>query len=136
MNDLDIAKDMLCNNDATCVVVTLDEAFASKERGIKPIVSMLNTADDILIGACVADKVIGKAAALLFAYGKISAIYAEVISEPAIVVFEEFNIKYSYGKCVKRIQNRTKDGLCPMETRAMEISNPADAYKIFKELIV
>ena len=90
---------------------------------------------DCLRGASAADKVIGKAAALLFVYGGIRQVYAGVISTPALEVFQQYGVVCEYGTLVDRIQNRKGDGLCPMETRAMTLTLPEEAYEVFHTLI-
>ena len=82
----------------------------------------------MLKGASVADKVIGKAAALLMAFGEIKEVHTLIISEPALQVFENHKIKYFYDKKVDRIVNRTGDGLCPMETLCLDVENPQEAF--------
>ena len=82
----------------------------------------------MLKGASVADKVIGKAAALLMALGEIKEVYTLIISEPALQVFENHKIKYFYDKKVDRIVNRTGDGLCPMESLCLDIYDPQEAF--------
>ena len=74
-----------------------------------------------------ADKVIGKAAALLMALGEIKEVHTLIISKPALQVFENHNIKYFYDKKVDRIVNRTGDGLCPMESLCLDIDDPHEA---------
>ena len=88
---------------------------------------------EFLKGASVADKVIGKAAALLMALGEIKEVHTLIISEPAIKVFEKYNIACFYDKKVDRIINRTGDGLCPMETLCLDVDNPAEAFTKIKE---
>ena len=77
-----------------------------------------------------ADKVIGKAAALLMIYGSVKEVYTPTISAPAIEVFLNHNITLHYDKVVDRIINRKGDGLCPMESLCINVDNPEEAFRL------
>ncbi len=125
---LERAKSLLASTDSTLAVVSVDDFFTSKERGVKPLMHLLKEKKGFLKGASVADKVIGKAAALLMALGEIKEVHTLIISEPAIKVFEKYNIPCFYDKKVTRIVNRAGDGLCPMETLCLDVENPQEAF--------
>ena len=99
------------------------------EHGIQPLLIQIKNKG--LKNAMVVDKVIGKAAALLMAYGKVKQVHTNIIAKDAITVFEKYKIKYSYNEVVDYIQNAKKDGLCPMEQKVLNTDNPKKAYKIF-----
>ena len=132
---LDKAKSLLISSASTIAVVSNGEVFTSQERGVKPLLHLLTEKKGFLKGASVADKVIGKAAALLMVLGEIKEVHTLIISEPAIKVFEKYNIPCFYDKKVTRIVNRTGDGLCPMETLCLDLDNPAEAFTKIKEKI-
>lgn len=130
---LEKAKSILLSSASTIAVISNGEVFTSQERGVKPLLFLLKEKKEFLKGASVADKVIGKAAALLMALGEIKEVHTLIISEPAIKVFEKYNIACFYDKKVDRIINRTGDGLCPMETLCLDVDNPAEAFTKIKE---
>ena len=130
---LEKAKSILLSSASTIAVISNGEVFTSQERGVKPLLFLLKEKKEFLKGASVADKVIGKAAALLMALGEIKEVHTLIISEPAIKVFEKYNIACFYDKKVDRIVNRTGDGLCPMETLCLDVDNPAEAFTKIKE---
>ena len=132
---LEQAKSLLLTSASTIVVVSNGEVFTSQERGVKPLLHLLTEKKGFLKGASVADKVIGKAAALLMALGEIKEVHTLIISKPALQVFENHKIKYFYDKKVDRIVNRTGDGLCPMESLCLDIDDPHEALtKIIEKL--
>ena len=132
---LEQAKSLLISSASTIVVVSNGEVFTSQERGVKPLLHLLTEKKGFLKGASVADKVIGKAAALLMALGEIKEVHTLIISKPALQVFENHKIKYFYDKKVDRIVNRTGDGLCPMESLCLDIDDPHEALtKIIEKL--
>ena len=135
MTSLEQAKSLLITTKSTILVVSNGEVFTSQERGVKPLLHLLTEKKGFLKGASVADKVIGKAAALLMALGEIKEVHTLIISEPALQVFENHKIKYFYDKKVDRIVNRTGDGLCPMESLCLDIDDPQEALaKIIEKL--
>lgn len=94
--------------------------------------SLLENETD-LTGTSCADKVVGKAAALLMQKAGVATLYAGIISEPATKVLTDAGIEYEYGTLVPRIQNRKGDGLCPMESAVMDISDADEAYAVLRE---
>ena len=99
------------------------------EHGIQPLLIQIKKKG--LKNAIAVDKVIGKAAALLMVYGKVKQVHTNIIAKDAIKIFEKYKVKYSYNEIVDHIQNMTKDGLCPMEQKVLNIDSPKKAYKIF-----
>ncbi len=133
MISLQQAKKLLLNDsNLTCVLVNDTQTLTASERGIKPVLQWLAQIPSPLAGAFVADKVVGKAAALLFVHGGIKALYTQTISQPALDVLEQHNIPIQYDTLVLRIKNRVGDGLCPMESRVWEIDDPLAAYEALK----
>ena len=104
------------------------------QRGIKPLLELLSEADAPLCGATLADKVVGKAAALLFVYGKVKCVHAMVISEHAKRVLEQSDIVFTYDVLTQKILNRDKTGFCPMETKVLEIDDPKEAYEVLRSV--
>lgn len=134
MLNLDIAKCELKEKKYTCVVVKHGEIVSvSNERGIKPIFSMLEKSKEILLSASLADKVIGKAAALLLVLGNIEEVYADVISEDALRVLRENNVYAEYTKKAVMIINREGTGRCPMEELVHSVNEPKDAFVLINE---
>ena len=86
-----------------------------------------------LKGFSAADKVVGKAAAILYVLLKVEAVYAPVMSEGAISVLAENGISAFYDKKVSRIINRTGDGLCPMEQAVSDVTDPEEGLKKIRE---
>ncbi len=124
-NDLAIAENLLKEKSYACVVVRDgDVVFSSEKRGIAPLVEF-NEFSDSRGGFSLADKVIGKAAALLCIYSGVGHVYANVISTPAVNALVKNNIDVSYDSEVPSIKNRAGDGLCPMEKLSEGVGEPA-----------
>lgn len=125
-------KDSIRTENHTFVCKNGDNIYTSDKKGIAPIMDILVEKPALLKGAQVADKVIGRAAALLLIKGGISSLYTAVISEHALEVLKNTDIHVSYDKCVDYIVNRKGDGMCPMENAVLNIDNPDEAYDVLK----
>lgn len=123
--DLAQAKELLLQGAYTCVLCRAGEVFTSTLRGVSPLLEWID-GDVNLQGFCAADKAVGKAAALLFAYAGVAAVYATVMSQPAMAVLTRFGIPYSYQTGTERIINRAGTGQCPMELAVAGIDDPAE----------
>lgn len=111
----------------TCALCMGEKAVTSNERGIKPLIKLLKSGESFS-GFSAADKIVGKAAALLYVMLGVCEVYAAVMSENAAGVFEENNIKYSCSVLTKQIINREGTGICPMELAVRNISDPREAF--------
>ena len=120
----------------TCVVRTAaGEILTSDAHGIRPPLLWLREDPELLRGAEISDKVIGKAAALLFCHGGVRSIYAEMMSQAAAEFLDKQGIAYQYGKLAPAILNRAGTGLCPMEQKALALDDPAQAFAVFDRLV-
>lgn len=127
MNDnLTRAREYLSGENYTCVFCRGASLFADTRRGIRPLLDLIDQAQN-LRGFAAADKVVGKAAALLYCRMGITHVYAPVISTPAIAVLERNGICLQYDQAVPAIFNRDRTDLCPMEKAVRHIDDPAAA---------
>jgi hypothetical protein len=135
MSDLDTAKNRLFEKDLTLVIVKnskiLFETGSHRISGFLDAIEQLNVK---LNGAAVADRVAGKAIALLCVYAGISEVYAEVLSRKAKAVFEQHKIPCQWKKLAENILNLNRSNVCPFEKAAANISDPEAAYAAFKAL--
>ena len=124
--------------DLTLVLVLNESIYKSSEKGIKPLLQLLNSGKNYL-NYSAADKIVGKAAAMLYKLLNINDIYGEVMSISAINFLEQNNINFKYKIKTKEIINRKGTRICPMEETVLNIENPTEAKKLLenklKELI-
>ena len=136
MGDLDIAKSRLYGKEFTLVVVKNGKVlFDTRSHRIAGFLSAIEQLGTTLEGATVADRVAGKAVALLCVYTGISNVYAEVLSRKAKAVFEEYGISYEWNEQVDDILDLNRNDVCPFEKAAADISDPEQAYVAFKKLL-
>ena len=124
MNDLQKARQQLESGNYTCVLCREETMITSCHRGVRPLMELLET--DVA-GFSAADKVVGKATALLYCLLKVRCLWAGVISDAALEVLEAHGIPVQWQTKVPHIQNRQGNGRCPMELATEHISNPEDA---------
>ena len=129
--DIEILIEQL--SEHSLVVIRDGKTEVYNGRGIKPLVDYGR--NKYFEGAYAGDKVIGKAAALLFVYGGAKYVYTPLISKPAVEVFKKHHVKYRADKVVDNIKNRAGDNLCPMEKKVRGIDSPDEAYKLFDNII-
>ena len=107
--------DLLHERKWSCVLRT-GEIYTFERRGVEDLYALLREQPGLLLGADVADKVVGKGAAALMVLGRVRRVYADVLSEPAYGLLFQAGISVSYGRLVSAIRNRAGNGWCPVET--------------------
>lgn len=129
---LEKLKKTLENGGYTCVLSDGEQTVTSTKRGVSPLIKLIESGKSF-VGFAAADKVVGRAAALLYALMGVTALYAGVISASALEVCNSNGIYVEYGKAVQYIINRNGDGVCPMEQATAQISDPLAAFKAIKQ---
>ncbi len=105
--------------------------FSSREEGLRPLVTCLDRHMAGMHRAIAADKVVGAAAAQLFAYGQVADVCTFVASESAIHVLKSAGIALHARSVVPQILDRRGVDLCPMEQLALSLP---DGKALFLEL--
>lgn len=98
-------------------------------RGVVNLYVLLSSEPDFLVGATIADRVIGKGAAMLLIKGGVSEVYAGIISTPALETLRKEGIRVAFGKEVPYISNRAQTGVCPIERLTGPTDSPEEAYQ-------
>lgn len=133
MNDLEKAKALL-QQDTTCVLYRDGKVYTSHHRGVAPLLTWLDSGIDVR-GYSAADRVVGKATAFLYCLLGVTAVYARVMSEPALRVLTQGGICAQYDVLVTGIQNRAKDGPCPLEYATSRLSDAAEALEAIRSTL-
>lgn len=126
MTDIELAKKALSGH--TIALCRDGDTVTSDKRGVAPMVDFICEGRD-LRGYSAADKIVGKAAAVLFIKAGIKEVFAEVISKSAKETLSLHGVPSSFGKETERIINREGTGLCPMETAVSEIDDIDTAFE-------
>lgn len=104
-------------------------------HGVADLYALLREDLELLDGAFLADKVVGKAAAALMVLAGVREVYADVISVPALSLLIDNAVRIRYGTAVLHIINRTGTGWCPLETRCSDCLTPQDCFSQIEEFI-
>ncbi len=129
-NTSDEVADLLPGNKITVGIWAFDG------RGISDLLRLADTAPALLQGACIADKVVGKAAAALLIQAGAYAVWTGTISQSALTLFSHVGattadgpaatVAVTYATVVDHIMNRDRTDWCPMERACYESPTVAD----------
>lgn len=127
-NDLQQAKQILAGGMASCVLVKDGEVVLSSERGIRPLLQFVDSGKDFS-GFAAADRIVGKAAAMLYQLLGVSSVYADVMSVEGKDLLTEAGIETSCRKLTDAIRGRGDQAVCPMDEAVKGITDPEEAYR-------
>jgi riboflavin transporter FmnP len=131
-----MAKNMLLNETATCILVKNDKVILSLSgNGISPLIEIKNLHSDLAKDAYVFDKIIGKAAAMVIVLLGCKKVYAETMSDSAADFLTAHGIKFDFNSKIGTIRNRAGTGICPLENAVLNISDPELGYQKLLETI-
>jgi len=133
-NDLEMARELLRQGGFSFVVVR-DGNVLVKESGpaVQPLAKFLDEHSEDVKGASLADKVVGRAVAILSVFYGIKAIFASLMSEGAVKFLQSHKIYYDYHTRVPVILNMQGDGPCPIEKSLVRIETPGEGMRILRE---
>lgn len=130
-HDLEYAKRLLAETDATCVLCKGSAVHQSTQRGVAPLLAWLDGSEDMM-GFSAADKVVGQGAAFLYRLLGVRAVYGKVMSVGAVKVLRAGGVDASWGNLAETIMNRQKNGPCPIELATRDIQEPENALYMIR----
>lgn len=104
-------------------------------RGVTDLYRLLYNDPQLLAGASVADKVVGKGAAALMILGAVSRVHADVISRKALNLFRSSDVDVSFSTEVENIINRKGDGICPVEALCAECTTAEECLPLITQFL-
>ena len=136
MTDLEIAKTELYEENLTLAIVKDGSLlYSTKSHRISGFLDAIDKCGESLKGASLADRVAGKAIALLCAYTEMSEVYAAVMSRKALQIFKQNKITCHWQTLVDNVLDQTRAAMCPFEKAAAEIQEPKKAFHTFKIML-
>ena len=131
--DLDLASKRLNQKNLSLVVVKNGRVlFETESHGLSDLVEAINHLQSSMKGSSVADRIVGRAAALLFVYSGVSAVFAVTMSDGGKAILDNNNVFHEFEKRVPRILNLKKTDACPFEKLVAKLSSPEEAYERLK----
>jgi hypothetical protein len=123
MNDLELARTRLKEQGLSfCIVKHNKILFEGMSAGIKDILYIVSNED--IRDSSVADKIIGKAVALLLVKSKIKAAFALNINQSALDTLSLNKIEAKYENLMNRL-----DSMCQFEMAVKDINDPKKALE-------
>lgn len=116
--------------------IIASNGYYSYDNGIKPVINKLNENINYFKGLIVADKIVGKASAMLLTMSGVKEVYCGVLSESGKYIFETYGITYHYDELVPYIINRKGDDMCPMEKTVKDINDLSKAYEALNNKLI
>ena len=136
MQDIELAKAQLYSDQLTLVIVKDRQVlFRTDAHRISGLIHAIDALGITLKGSSLADRVAGKALALLCVYAGIQRVYAEVLSKKAQALFKENNVDCDWKLLVENVLDPSKTEVCPFERAAEGLSDPKTSYAVFKSLL-
>lgn len=127
--------DRLHAEQCSCVIRNGAQVRTFRERGVKDLFRLLDEEPQLLRGAFVADKVVGKGAAALMILGGVEEVYADVASTPALELFAAAGVRVACALEVPQIINRAGTGRCPVETLCLACRTPEECLEPIRNFI-
>ena len=119
----------------SCIIRNNGTTRTFHERGVKDLHRLLMQEPEILSGASLADKVVGKGAAALMIVGEVAWVYADVISQAAMELFDQSQVEVQYGEIVPNIINRAGTDICPVEKLCRDCKTAAECLPLIDKFI-
>ena len=136
MQDLEIAKQALKTRGFSLVIVKDGRPiFESYSSGIIGLLQAVETHHEELKDSSVADKIVGRAAALLLAYCLVKEVYAVTVSNEGLRIFQENQVRIEYDSIVPKILDRDGKDICPFEKLSLSIASPQESYDKLKRCV-
>lgn len=104
-------------------------------RGVSDLFRLYGEQPEFLQEAEIADKVVGKAAASLMILGGVRKLQTGTISSLALELLRKYPIEVSFRQEVPHIENRSKTGWCPLESRCRDLQTPQECLSVITDFI-
>ena len=122
--------EILRREKCSLVVKNHDIVTTYSKPGVRDLEYLLDHDPEMLHGATIADKVIGKAAAAMVVVGGVKEVDAEVMSTKAIPFLEEGGIAYTYGTLVDTIKE--EGHRCQLEKITAPATTPEETVALLR----
>lgn len=114
---------------------TKGEITRFSRRGVADLLYLVTNRPDFAKRAFLADKVIGKGAALLAVKGGFAEVYGELMSRHALDMLITAGITASFTTLVDNIINRSGTDICPVEKLVADVSDPTEAVALIRAFL-
>jgi len=131
--DLNLAKQRLTQKNLSLVIAKNGIVlFETESHGISGLLKAIKQLQNNMAGSSVADRIVGRAAALLLVYSGVVAVFAVTASDGGIEVLKNNHVFHEFGRQVPRILDSKRVDVCPFEKLVAKFSDPKEAYEELK----
>jgi hypothetical protein len=131
--DLNLAKQRLNQKNLSLVVAKGGAVlFETEVHGISGLLKAIKELQSNMLDSSIADRIVGRAAALLFVYSGVVAVFAVTASDGGIEVLREHNIFHEFERKVPQILDSRRVDVCPFEKLVAKFSDPKMAYEALR----
>ncbi len=134
-SDLTLAKHRLHETNLNLVIVKKEKViFETGAHGLSGFLLAIEKLGEELVGSSVADKTVGRAAALLCAYSQVASVFAVTLSKEGVLILRNNSILCEYEKLVPNILSSDGTDVCPFEKLVADLMSPKEAYLRLKKI--
>jgi len=131
--DLNVAKQRLSQKNLSIVIAKNSRVlFETESHGINGLLKAIKQLQENMTGSSVADRIVGRAAALLLVYSGVVAVFAVTASDSGIEVLKNNHVFLEFERRVSRILDSKRVDVCPFEKLVAKFSDPEEAYEELK----
>jgi len=131
--DLNLAKQRLSQKNLSLVITKNSGVlFETKSHGISGLLKAIKQLQNNMAGSSVADRIVGRAAALLLIYSGVVAVFAVTASDGGIEVLKNNHVFHEFRRRVPYILDSKRMDVCPFEKLVAKFSEPKEAYDELK----
>ena len=116
-------QDFAFGDDTLVAYLADGSEWTSRARGVKPLFDALDGSPDKFAKARCYDRIVGRAAAFLYAKIGVGEVVAPVAAKGAAAILARHGIRARFGTEIPGIRNRANDGPCPMEHSVRDIAD-------------
>jgi len=136
MDDFELAENELKSRKINLVIVKNGVVlYQSTASGMKGLLQAIEEYDGDLAGTAVADKIVGRAAAMLCVYSKVESVFAITMTEGALRLLTKNGVAHKFEKYVHKLMNSQGTDICPFERAIRDIDDPKEAFKKLRSLV-
>jgi hypothetical protein len=134
--DLEQARQLLREKSLAFALVKDGRVLGtSVGKGVVDLLALVDAQGPALVGACLADKLIGKAVAAMICHVGIRAAYTPVLSRAAQEMLARHRVPLEYDQLVPMILSRDGTVRGPLEQLLLEIDDPARAVDAVRDFL-
>ncbi len=136
MTDVELAREALQRDALAFAIVKRGALVRTGTRdGIGELLEAVDALGEEARGASLADKIVGKAVAMVARAAGIHAVYATLASQAALDALAQDGVPLTYKCLVPLILNKRNDGPCPMERLTLPFADPKDAVAALRAFV-